>query len=177
MKNSIITVARELNQRNIVWAIGGSELLKRYGITSTTNVLDIMVSRESIKDVLSIMDSIGTKQESINEPNYQTDHFEVYMINNQQVNIICNLKSNFVETFAYDFSVNDINVSEYLEEEKIYYSYLIDWYLIYSEVTLTNEVKAIEEYYMNGGFFNNNRFIEKFKGTCRCKKYKIENNI
>ena len=45
----------------------------------------------------------------------------------------------------------------------------MDWYLIYCEINMKQELSSIEEYYLNGGFFNNSRFEEKFRPT----KFKI----
>ena len=162
MKNIIKRIAKEFNQKGIVWAIGGSYLLKRYGINTKIETLDIMVSEHSIIKVLGIMDRIATIQEVKNDYHFQTDHYKVYIIEGLIINIICNFKSNFVEKFEYNFNESDINIHESISQEKIYYGFLIDWYLIYSEINMKDEVNSIEEYYINGGFFNNNRFEEKF---------------
>lgn len=163
MKNIIKRIAKEFNKKEVVWAIGGSYLLKRYGIKSISSELDIMVSEESITNVLEIMEILAVKQKSVNSENFQTDFFEVYLVGGKTVNIISNLKSDFQEKFTYDFSKKDINIHELYDGESIYYGYLMDWYLIYCEIDLRDELSSVEEYYLNGGFFNNNRFVEKFR--------------
>ncbi len=165
MKNIIKRLAKEFNKKEVVWAIGGSYLLKRYGIDSKSDVLDIVISEDSIVSVSEIMNTIAVKQEGIESKNYQSDYYEVYLFDGQLVNIVSNLKSNFEELFAYEFSKKDINVSEVYEGESIFYCYLMDWYLIYSEIDLRDELSLVEEYYLNGGFFNNNRFEKKFRPT------------
>jgi len=165
MKNIIKRLAKEFNKKEVVWAIGGSYLLKRYGIDSKSDVLDIVVSEDSIINVSKIMNTIAVKQNEVDSKNYQSDYFEVYLFEGQIVNIVSNFKSNFKEKFTYEFSKNDINVHEKYDGESVYYCYLMDWYLIYSEIDLREELSLIEDYYLNGGFFNNNRFEEKFRPT------------
>ena len=95
MKNIIKRLAKEFNKKEVVWAIGGSYLLKRYGIDSKSDVLDIVISEDSIVSVSEIMNTIAVKQEGIESKNYQSDYYEVYLFDGQLVNIVSNLKSNF----------------------------------------------------------------------------------
>lgn len=165
MKNIIKKIAKEFNKREVVWAIGGSYLLKRYGIDSKSNALDIMVSEDTIVKALKIMDEFAVKQIVTDSEHFHSDFYEEYIFEGQAVNIVSNFKSNFKEKFTYDFTSKDISVSVVYKGETINYCYLMDWYLIYSEIDLRDELSLVEEYYLNGGFFNNNRFEEKFSPT------------
>jgi len=165
MKKTIELLARRFNELDLVWAIGGSYLLKRYGINDGLNDLDIMVSKESANTMNEVMSEVGIKLEVVNNENYQTDSYSSYMMDNKIVNIICNLKCNFKESFTYTFDKEDINSHESSNNEKIYFGDLLDWYVIYQEINEKKTYKLIERYYENGSFLNNYRFNSKFGMT------------
>lgn len=162
MKKIIESLAKEFNKRNLTWAIGGSFLLKRYGINDGFDQLDIMVSEDSVKKMNSVMNDMAEKLEVVNNESYQTDHFSSYQIQNQTINIICNLKCNFKDSFAYNFDKEDISTQYISNNEKIYFSDLLDWYIIYQEIDSTSTTELIERYYESGSFLNNSRFNSKF---------------
>lgn len=162
MKKIIESLAKVFNERNLTWAIGGSFLLKRYGINDGFDQLDIMVSEDSIKEMNIVMNDIAEKLDFVNNESYQTDHFSSYQIQNQTINIICNLKCNFKESFAYNFDKEDISTHYISNNVKIYFSDLLDWYVIYQEIDNTSTIKLIERYYESGSFLNNTRFNNKF---------------
>lgn len=165
MRNTIKILAKEFNKRNLTWAIGGSYLLKRYGIDGSFNELDIMVAEDSNEEMNNVMSELAVKLEVVSNENYQTDSFETYQIKDLTVNIICNLKCDFKEPFTYSFGKDDINTSEVHNNEKIYFSHLLDWYVIYQETNNKETSKLIERYYEDGSFLNNSRFNSKFGMT------------
>jgi hypothetical protein len=162
MKRIMELVAKEFNKQNITWAIGGSYLLKRYGINDGFNELDIMVSTDSSIVANEIMNTIAEKLEVVNNENYQTDSYECYQIDDLTVHIISNLKCNFNESFSYKFDKEDINSIDISNNEKIYFSHLLDWYVIYQEINNEETSNLIEKHYNNGAFLDNKRFENKF---------------
>jgi len=162
MKKIIESLAKEFNERNLTWAIGGSFLLKRYGINDGFDQLDIMVSEDSIDEIKGVMNDIAEKLGVVNNESFQTDHFSSYKIQNQTINIICNIKCNFKESFTYSFDKEDISTQYISNNVKIYFSDLLDWYVIYQEIDSARTTKLIERYYESGSFLNNTRFNNKF---------------
>ena len=162
MENLIKKLAAEFNKSNIVWGIGGSYLLKRYGINSDLNDIDILISEESIDKVVDIMNRISVKQEIIDDEHFHSTFYSVYQINGINVNVISNLSYNFDEDFSYVFNQEDINVHENNGNDRINYCHLMDWYIIYKEINMKAISSSIETYYKNGGFIDNSRFHKKF---------------
>lgn len=165
MKETIELLAKRFNELNLTWAIGGSYLLKRYGINDGLNDLDIMVSEESVKRMNEVMSEHAVKLDVVNNENYQTDHYSSYIMDNKIINVICNLKCDFNESFTYTFGKEDINSHESSNNEKIYFGDLLDWYVIYQEIDKKETYKLIERYYESGSFLNNSRFNNKFGTT------------
>jgi|LGVE01.1.fsa_nt_gb hypothetical protein len=162
MKNIIKKLAKEFNKSNIVWGIGGSYLLKRYGINIDSNEIDILISEDSIDDVVEIMNSISAKQEFEDDEHFHSTFYAVYQINGININVISNLSYEYEEDFSYVFNQEDINVHEVEDNERINYCHLMDWYIIYKEIKMKTISSLIETYYKNGGFIDNSRFHKKF---------------
>lgn len=162
MKRIIEKLAKEFNMQNLTWAIGGSFLLKRYGIENGLKELDIMVSEDSVVEINNIMSNITKRLNVVNNENYQTEYYESYKHDDLIINVICNLKCNFNESFEYSFDKEDISTLEMYNNEEIYFCHLLDWYVIYQEINLVKTSNLIAKYYENGTFLNNERFEEKF---------------
>lgn len=162
MLKIIKELAKELNNKNVTWAIGGSHMLHRYGIVDNSNIIDIMVTKESIITAIEVMNGISEKLDLPNQDHFQTEYFSAYNMNGIQVNLISNFKCDFTEEFIYDFDQVDIQVSKDVSNESIYYCYLMDWYIIYNAVNRKDMIALIEEHYENGGFLDNARFKHKF---------------
>lgn len=68
-------IAKELNHKNVTWAIGASMLLYFKGITSEFHDIDITVSEKDVEITKSVLMSFG----SIHTPNpsvkYKTKYF------------------------------------------------------------------------------------------------------
>ena len=162
MNYTVKSIAQEFNTHNITWAVGGDYMLKRYDIVNNSNIIDIMVSEDSIIEALNIMNTIATKTKEENNEHFQTEVYASYKMGDTKVNIICNLKCDFTKPFEYDFDQEDINVSVDNNISQINYSYLLDWYIIYAAIDRTDIVEKIENYYQQGGFLDNARCKAKF---------------
>lgn len=162
MRKTIEQIAKIFNQRELTWAIGGSYLLKKYGIENKLNHIDVMVSADSVKEMNEVMDVIANKLEVTNNDGFQTEHFTSYELNGEIINVIYNLKCDFNEPFTYSFNKNDIDTLEISNNEKIYFSHLLDWYVIYQEIDFKETTDLIENSFESGLFLDNPRFNEKF---------------
>lgn len=162
MKNLISKVAKEFNQQNVVWGIGGSYLLQRYGIETDLNDIDILISEDSIHRVKDIMSRISIKQDTVIDEKFNSKFFAIYQINGTNINIISSLNYHFKEDFNYNFDQEDINIYENYGNQRINYCHLMDWYIIYKEINRKGISKSIEMYYKSGGFVDNRRFHQKF---------------
>ena len=162
MENLIRKIAKEFNKSNITWGIGGAYLLKRYGINTELNDIDILISEDSIEKVEEVMNRISVKQEIINDEHFHSAFYTVYEMDGVNVNIVSNLSSDFDEEFNYVFDQEDISVYEVQDNNRINYCHLMDWYIIYKEINRPSMSSSIETYYKDGGFIDNSRFNNKF---------------
>ena len=81
-------IAEELNSRNITWAVGASAMLYLNGIADTFHDLDILVDESHIHEAKTVLDTMGSLQERIPNPNFKTKHFLEYVIEGVEADII-----------------------------------------------------------------------------------------
>ena len=81
-------IAQALNSQNIVWAIGASGMLYLNGITDTFHDLDLMVEVAHIHEAKAVLDTMGSLQERIPNPNFKTRHFLEYIIDGVEADVI-----------------------------------------------------------------------------------------
>lgn len=162
MKNIVNKIAKELNSKDVVWGIGGSYLLKRYGINTKLNEIDIVISEDSINEVTEIMNRISVKQNHPNDDKFNTKFYAVYLIEDTKINIISTLSYTSKDEFTYHFDEEDISVHETNDKVRINYCHLMDWYIIYKEINRKSISRLIEKYYIKGGFIDHTRFHKKF---------------
>lgn len=162
MRKIVKLIAKEFNAKEIVWGVGGSYLLHRYGINNELRDIDILISEESIQKTMEVMERISEKVQVQDDKHFNSKFYEVYQMKGININIISNLSSNFEEEFSYNFDQDDISVIEETGNERINYCHLMDWYVIYKEISRKNISNSIETYYKNGGFIDNSRFHKKF---------------
>ena len=86
--NVLSRIAAELNRRHITWAVGASGMLYLNGITDRFNDLDILVDEAHLQEAKAVLDTMGTLQERIPNPNFKTRHFLEYVIEGVEADVI-----------------------------------------------------------------------------------------
>ena len=86
--NVLSRIAAALNGRQITWAVGASGMLYLNGITDRFNDLDILIDEEDIAKAKTILDTMGSLQERIPNPNFKTRHFLEYVIEGVEVDVM-----------------------------------------------------------------------------------------
>ena len=81
-------IAEQFNRSNISWAVGASGMLCLNGIADTFHDLDLMVDEAHIEEAKAILDTMGTLQPRIPNPNFKTKHFLEYVIDDVEADVI-----------------------------------------------------------------------------------------
>lgn len=150
---ALLLIAQKLNNENIMWALGGSNVLKKYDLVNSVNDIDIFVSEKDIKKANQILSSIGVKIDVKLDPNYLTTYFYSYKIMKFKVDLICDLKIKCEdEVYTYKFDELSITDSNDIAKENIFYTSLEDWYILYRLMGRDDEkVKNLEKYFQLRG--------------------------
>ncbi len=152
MKEVIRKISKLFNDNNIVWALGGSLVLKHYGLTTIANDIDILVSKESLRDAVRCMDLIGKGVRIPKDDFYKTNVLYRYLVDEVEVDIICGFKVLREELFVYDFDKHNIATIDSSPEGDVHYSSLEEWLLLYDVLGRDSKVELIKTYLEKNGF-------------------------
>lgn len=162
MLDVLLKLAKALNAENIVWGIGGSLLLKSYGIVDEVNDIDIIVSAQDIVKAVEILDRIAVKQNIPLKEEYKTKTFLTYKIDDISIDVMSSFIIMHPEgEYEYKFGKDSISKEEIIADTIIPYTSLEDWFVAYSlMVGRDNKVKAIRDYLRVNGVANPNHFVQ-----------------
>lgn len=161
MNHILIELAKNLNNENILWGVGGSVLLKSYGIIDEVHDIDILISKKDIKRALEVLDRIAVRQEIPMKDEYKTEYFYVYMFRGVSIDVMSSFRINHINGI-YEFILDKDSIvkKEKRNDVVIPYSSLEDWFIAYKlMIGRENKVKLIEKYLTLNGILHVNLLI------------------
>jgi len=147
---ALLLIAQKLNSEGIMWALGGSNVLKQFDLIETVNDIDILVSEKDIVKANQILASIGSKMEVKANPNYLTTYFYSYRIKKFKVDLMCDFKIKYNDiVYTYTFDETSITSSDEIAKEKIFFTSLEDWYVLYRLMDREDDekIKNLEKHF------------------------------
>jgi len=140
-------LASALNEKEIKWAIGGSLLLKRYGIVKTVGDIDILVSERDIEKSQLALSQFTQIKEVISKEGFSSKLFQKYRIEGVEIDVMYGLTIQSTKgIYFYPFEEECVEEVE-LEGVNIYYSSLLEWRNAYSYMPGREEkLKKIDIY-------------------------------
>lgn len=138
-------IAKELNHKNITWAIGGSMLLYFKGITSEFHDIDIMAAEEDVEILKDVLLSFGNIQSHNPNAKYKTKYFLEFHIDGIDVDVM----AGFVivnKDKEYYFPLKKENIKDHTEINgiKIPLQSLEEWRNYYRLMGRDEKVKMID---------------------------------
>ncbi|MCF7930584.1 MAG: hypothetical protein K9L02_03630 [Acholeplasmataceae bacterium] len=173
---TLLLIAQKLNSEGIMWALGGSSVLKKHELVETVNDIDILVSKKDIEKANQILSNIGTKIEVQPNPNYLTTYFYSYIIMKFKVDLMCDFKIKYEnQVYSYLFDESSITSSDDIAKEHIYYTSLEDWYVLYRLMGREDEkVKNLEKHFELHGIKNPKLLSRTLENVPKDLKLKIK---
>lgn len=162
INNVLINIAKNLNNSNILWGVGGSLLLKKYNLLEKVNDIDIIVDYKDINKVEDIMNNLGKQKEIKGQLNYSTKRFLEYEIDGIDIDIMSIFIING-QSFKYEFYFDEKSITNYdnIKGIIIPYTSLEDWYIAYMLMEGRDEkVLLIENYFYKNGI-KHKKLIER----------------
>jgi hypothetical protein len=86
--NILLKIAQKLNEDHILWALGGSLMLRFRGLQVNFNDIDIIISKECIDRIGNSINSIATKMPDRDKGNYSSLFFNEYKIDDCDVDVM-----------------------------------------------------------------------------------------
>lgn len=142
-----------LNASKVLWGVGASLLLNRYGLVNTVNDIDIVVSLADIDKADRLLSALGEKQATRDSDIYATDYFFEYIIDGINVDMMAGFKINLRQSvFEYGFDHQSVPLRFSVGCVDIPYSTLEDWYVLYQLMPdRDHKVELIADYLTTHG--------------------------
>lgn len=138
-------IAKELNHKNVTWAIGASMLLYFKGITSEFHDIDIMVAEEDVEILKDVLSSFGNIQPPNANVQYKTKYFFEFNVDGVDIDVM----AGFIiinEGKEYYFPLKKESINDYTEVNgiKIPLQSLEEWRNYYKLMGRDEKVKMID---------------------------------
>lgn len=162
MDDVVTSLAEHLNKENIMWGIGGSYLLKEYGIVDEVHDLDIIVSEKDVKKTVEILDSIAERKGIPIKNEYRTKHFHVYSYRGVSIDVMSDFRIEHANG-VYGFLLDDLSIVFKKQKQGVIipFTSLEDWLIAYKLMKGRGEkVKLIENYFRIEGL-NHRELLER----------------
>lgn len=156
MDDIVLSLAKHLNENDVHWGIGGSYLLKSYGILEEVHDLDIIISDLDIVKAIKIMDQIAIRTESPIKQEYKTKNFFVYSYRGLSIDVMSNFRIAH-EKGVYEFLFDDQSIvhSKNIDGIILPFTSLEDWLVAYKLMLgRSSKVQMIEDYLKTKGIEN-----------------------
>jgi len=140
IQNTLLKIARELNENEISWALGGSLLIKLSNINTTVADIDILVDEKDFQKLDELIKKYHFTYISKNKK-YATSHFYTITIDNVDIDIMVGFKirtTNGIYSFPFKITKEIV-----IDGEKIYLSSLKEWGKAYQLMDRTDKVKML----------------------------------
>jgi hypothetical protein len=137
-------IAKELNHKNVTWAIGASMLLYFKGIASEFHDIDIMVAEEDVEILKDVLSSFGNIQPPNPNVQYKTKYFLEFNVDGVDIDVM----AGFIiisKGQEYYFPLKKEGINDYTEVNgiKIPLQSLEEWRNYYKLMGRDEKVKMI----------------------------------
>ncbi|GGP12217.1 hypothetical protein [Oceanobacillus neutriphilus] len=165
MLHALAKTADILNEKNIVWGLGGSLMLHMHGMIDSPNDIDLLVSEIHAPLAEKVLDNLGERKEAVHSPPFKTAFFAKYRVKNTPVDLMGGYSIIHEEgTYKLAFEKNNIVDSTSFNGKTIYLSSLEDWYVLYSLMPNRKEkVELIEQHFKENGIAHPDLLLKALK--------------
>ena len=142
-------LAADLNESDILWAVGASAMLFLRGIVQKFHDIDLMVCEEDVEVAKEILLRHGTLLPS--EPNgqYGTRHFLEFDVDGVEIDLIAGFVVNSADGKQHvcPLQVEEVDACVDVFDQAIALHSLNVWYQYYTWMGRKDRVKNIEDYF------------------------------
>ncbi len=132
-RQTLVKIAKILNDAGIAWGVGASMLLAQYGLADNPADIDIIVALDDIDEVDALLSSLGSsKKQKEKSEVYRTDFFYEYIIDSVEIDAMSGFKIKLPGcVFEYKFNRESIPRSFMIEGIQVPFMSLEEWYVLY----------------------------------------------
>jgi predicted nucleotidyltransferase len=152
--DTLVRVARALNQAGTPWGIGASVLLHYHGLVDTPRDIDIMTTETATDTVALTLGGLG--HEVHGDPGrslYSTSRFLEYVVDGTDVDVMAGFAIKHENgTYVFPFGDAAVVMTKTVDDVTIPLTSLEDWYVLYQLMPGREpKVKLIENHLLSIG--------------------------
>lgn len=146
----LVKLAKQFNQAQVTWQIGGSCLLYLHQCIDSFADLDILIANEDAKVVDGVLATLGKPIPKTNNPMYRSDYFASYEIQGVAVDVMAGFQiQNNDQVHRYVIPQEKPKNKMTLLGQDIYLGSLQDWKILYQWMGREERVQQIDNYLKN----------------------------
>lgn len=141
-------LAADLNESDILWAVGASAMLFLRRIVPDFHDIDLMVCPEDIEVAKEILLRHGTLLPSRPDSRFGTRHFLEFDVDGVEIDLIAGFVVNSADGKQHvcPLQVEEVDACVDVADQAVSLHALKTWYEYYTWMGRTDRVKQIEEY-------------------------------
>lgn len=158
----VMQIGRLLNENNILWGIGGSYLLKSYGIVTEVHDLDILVAEKDIHKAILVLDTVAERKIIPIKEEYKTGYFYVYSYKGLSIDVMSTFRIEHSEG-VYEFVLDALSIVQQKNKDGtlLPFTSLEDWIIAYKLMKGRVAKVALIENYFNREGVSHTRLLER----------------
>ena len=143
----LAALAAELNESDILWAVGASAMLYFRGIVPEFRDIDLMVCEEGIDTAREILLRRGTLLPTKPDDKFGSRHFLQFEVDGVEIDLIAGFVVNAEDgQHVCPLEVEDVDGCVDVFDQAVALHSLRCWYRYYTWMGRSDRVKQIEEY-------------------------------
>jgi len=146
--NVLAQLAAELNDSDILWAVGASTMLFLRRIVTDFHDIDLMVCEEDIEVAKEILLRHGTLLPTKADSQYDSRHFLEFEVDGVEIDLIAGFVINSADGKQHvcPLQVEEVDACVDVADVAVSLHALSVWYQYYTWMGRTDRVKQIEEH-------------------------------
>jgi hypothetical protein len=182
MNKTLQQVFTQLNEAQLMYAIGGSMMLKLRLFDVAPNDYDIMVSEADYHDVVAIFQRVAKQESKPSSFSFKTKYFTSFILEDITIDIMADFAYEHSEGIYHAiFDSESITDWILMEELQIPIMSLEEWYVLYNVMHRYEKIELIETYWKLNNLMNpqllNRQLGQNLPFSIVCKIDKYLNNV
>lgn len=133
IKAVMIKVSTALNDADVLWGLGASQMLYQHGLVEKTNDIDVVVAETDIEQALAALDQVALRIRIPETTAYATKHFHVF----DCMGVSMDVMSGFVilhdeGIYRFPFDEQSITDMVLIEDVTVPLTSPEDWWVAYA---------------------------------------------
>lgn len=150
---ALIQLTTLLTKENVLWALGGSLMLRQYGLVETSNDIDLLVALPDAARTHDLLLTLGTGSQGAPKDPFCTRHFYQYEIDGTSLDVMAGYSTRHdAGVYELPFDASSIVKRVEIGGASVPLSSLEDWFVLYQLIPAKSaKADLIEDYLLHHG--------------------------